>query len=62
MAKTNDNEARRCIAEQYVRDQLAVMDGSVEAGLARIGRERFNQTIEAVMKALPPGPKSSESD
>src|SRR5438094_141801 len=44
---------RREIAEKYCREQLAVMDGSTEAGLKRIGTERFEKLVQDVMKALP---------
>jgi hypothetical protein len=51
--KQADEIKRRAIAEKYVRDCLAIMDGSAEAGIARIGWSGFEHTVKQVMKALP---------
>lgn len=48
-----DKEARQHIAEKYVRDCLAIMDGTAEAGIARIGTARFDKTVRDVIKVLP---------
>lgn len=34
------------LAEKYAREQLAVMDGSADAGIKRIGTERFGKMVE----------------
>jgi hypothetical protein len=46
-------DRREKIAEQFVRDQLTIMDGSLEAGMLRIGTERFKQIVYSVIQALP---------
>ncbi len=40
-------------AERYVRDCLAIMDGTTEAGIARIGTQKFEQIVKEVLKAFP---------
>lgn len=40
-------------AEKFCREQLAIMDGSFEAGIKRIGTERFEKMVRDVMKSMP---------
>jgi hypothetical protein len=42
-------------AEKYVRDMLAILDGSTEAGIRRIGTERFEKIVNDVLNTLPKG-------
>ena len=55
---------RREIAEEYVRKCLAIMDGSAEEGIKRIGTTRYEETIKSVIKVLPelpaPAPEVKE--
>lgn len=44
---------REAIATKYVQECLKAMDGSLEAGMKRIGTERFKDTVQKVMDALP---------
>jgi hypothetical protein len=44
-------EERRKIADEYCRKQLATMDGSAEAGIKRIGTERFDGLVKEIMRA-----------
>jgi hypothetical protein len=46
-------KVRREIAELFCREQLAIMDGSLEAGMKRIGTERFEEMVRDVIRALP---------
>lgn len=42
----------RKLADKYVREQLAIMDGSAEAGIRRIGTTAFNKTVDDVLKTF----------
>jgi hypothetical protein len=46
-------EARmRAVAENFCRESLAIMDGSAEAGIRRIGTERFDQLVDTEYEIL----------
>ena len=49
---TKLNTRLHTIAEEYVRKQLAVMDGSAKAGIRRIGTDRFSKIVADVEKTL----------
>lgn len=38
------------IAEEYCKRQLEIMDGSAEAGIKRLGTERFERFVDQVEK------------
>lgn len=40
------------IADKYAREQLANMDGTTEAGIRRIGTERFDELVRKLSKDL----------
>lgn len=40
------------IADRYAREQLANMDGTTEAGIRRIGTERFDDLVQKLAKDL----------
>jgi hypothetical protein len=48
---------RKKMATKYVEECLVIMDGSLEAAMRRIGQERFDETVAAVMRALPEAKK-----
>ena len=39
-------------AWEYCHDQLEIMDGSFEAGIARIGTERFEAMVKKVAETM----------
>jgi hypothetical protein len=51
--KREYDDFTKATAENYVRNCLAIMDGSAAAGIARIGSERYEQTIADVLAVLP---------
>ena len=59
-AKVERIAKKREIAEKYVRECLVITDGSIEKALARIGSERFEDTVLKVMAALPEPKKAGD--
>lgn len=53
MTQLPASPSRREIAEQFAREQLAIMDGSFEVALKRIGTERYEKLVQDILKALP---------
>jgi hypothetical protein len=47
-----DIRTTREIARDYVRSQFVIMEGSAEAGIRRIGIERYERIITEVQKIL----------
>lgn len=40
-------------ARRYCREQLAIMDGSFQKALRRIGTEGYEQLVRDVLKGMP---------
>lgn len=50
----------RCeTAAKFAREQLIIIDGSLEAAMARIGTERFLKLVDDIERALPKLPSKS---
>ena len=45
-------DQRRAVAEKYCREQLAIMDGTAEAGIRRIGTEGFENMVSQIVKIM----------
>jgi len=52
MSQTGEALTHREIAERYCQEQLAIMDGSFEAALQRIGTERFEELVKEIEKTF----------
>lgn len=51
--KREYDDHTKALAENYVRNCLAIMDGSANAGISRIGTTKYEQTIADVLAVLP---------
>jgi hypothetical protein len=50
--KRLEHDAMLSKAIEYCRKQLAIMDGSAEAGIKRIGTERFEKMVRDVVRTM----------
>lgn len=42
----------REVADKFARDSLKISDGSAKAGIARIGRQQFDRTVDRLVEIL----------